>query len=310
MRKEEISKAVSDTLEAHGCKVRIVSLMHISDLRNDIEAAYLRGLFDEGFYQKELVHFEFTQPASFPDAKSLIVVAAPQSHVRVIFNLNGKSFPCIIPSNYSHKTDERVKDILESALKPIKNRLVKAKLPLKALAVHSGLARYGRNNITYVEGMGSYHRLVAFYSPLSADEDQWEELKFMEQCETCVACQKICPTDAIPLDRFLLRAERCLSFFNEHLEEFPSWVDPSWHNCLVGCLLCQKVCPVDRECEIRTVDGPSFSAEETQLLLKGIPEKKLPKKTLEKLEELDMKEYSSILGRNLRALFSGKNLHE
>jgi epoxyqueuosine reductase len=32
---------------------------------------------------------------------------------------------------------------------------------LKRLAVRSGLARYGRNNVTYVEGMGSFLELSA-----------------------------------------------------------------------------------------------------------------------------------------------------
>jgi len=37
-------------------------------------------------------------------------------------------------------------------------------VPIDRLAVRGGLATYGRNNVTYVPGMGSFHRLSAFYS--------------------------------------------------------------------------------------------------------------------------------------------------
>jgi epoxyqueuosine reductase len=36
-------------------------------------------------------------------------------------------------------------------------------LPLKSLAVRSGLAAYGRNNVCYVPGMGSFLELVGLY---------------------------------------------------------------------------------------------------------------------------------------------------
>ena len=36
------------------------------------------------------------------------------------------------------------------------------KAPLKSLAVHMGLAVYGRNNITYVPGFGSGHQLCGY----------------------------------------------------------------------------------------------------------------------------------------------------
>lgn len=51
-----------------------------------------------------------------------------------------------------------------------------AVLPKKLLAVYSGLAACGRNDVIYVRGMGSLHRLSAFYSDLPCDVDQWHEL--------------------------------------------------------------------------------------------------------------------------------------
>ena len=46
-----------------------------------------------------------------------------------------------------------------------------------------------------------------------------------------------CPTKAIRQDRFLISAEQCLTFFNEKPDDFPEWVNPVWHNCLIGCMI-------------------------------------------------------------------------
>jgi epoxyqueuosine reductase len=302
MSEEKILESLYDRLEKKGCRGKVVSIKRVEELEKELEKAYQSDLFDEEFYQKELTGFNFRIPESNPDAKSLIVVAVPQPLVRVIFNLDGKPFPCLIPPNYIHKTDGIVKSILESRLKKAGYHLKRERLPLKSLAVHSGLARYGRNNITYVQGMGSFHRLVAFYSDFPCLEENWGELRIMERCDRCTACQKICPTMAIPSDRFLLRAERCISFFSETQGEFPLWLESSWHNCLVGCFLCQKVCPVDKGFLEIKEEGPTFSPLETNFILQEKPKHKMPEFTIEKLESLDIIEYIDVLGRNLRAL--------
>ena len=36
-------------------------------------------------------------------------------------------------------------------------------IPLKRLAVQSGMAVYGRNNICYIDGMGSNFSFIAYY---------------------------------------------------------------------------------------------------------------------------------------------------
>jgi epoxyqueuosine reductase len=308
MNLKEIINSLYEKLEKHNCKAKIVSIKHLKELKENIERTHQSGLFDEEFYQRELIHFDFDIPRDFPEAKSLIVVAVPQPHVCLTFHPNGKPFPCLLPSTYSHKTDNRAKKIIESLLEPRGLSLQISKLPLKSLAVHCGLAQYGRNNISYVEGMGSFFRLVAFYSDLPNSEDNWGELKIMERCETCTVCQKMCPTGAIPSDRFLLRAERCISFFSEWPGEFPDWLDPSWHHCLVGCLMCQKTCPVNKDYANIVEDSVTFSQIETELILRETPANKLPHETLEKLEKLDISEYLGHLGRNLQILIDNQKI--
>ena len=233
-------------------------------------------------------------------------VLSALKNIRVTFSLNEKKFPCLIPSTYYHATDGEATKILEARLNPHGFTVHRRILPYKLLAVHSGLARYGRNNIAYVEGMGSYFRLSAFYTDLPYFDEDWADPIIHDRCQDCSACYEACPARAIPEDRFLLRAERCITFHNESQRDFPQWIDPSWHNCLVGCLHCQRVCPLNNNYRKMVEQGPSFTHHETTALLNGEPIEKIPSETKAKLEQLDLTEYAEFLGRNLRALMRKK----
>ena len=293
---------LSEELAQRGYRSKIISSDHIHDLQANIEDQYRQGLFDDEFYTEELAGFDFKIADDLAGSKSLIIVAAPQPHVRVAFNRQGETIHCVIPATYSYETDRQIQDLLEDQLKPAGFRVKKANLPWKLLAVSSGLAQYGKNNITYVDGMGSYHRLVAYISDLPGAQDHWQAPQMLERCENCKACMNACPTGAITADRFLLNAARCLTFHNERKEEFPRWIKSSWHNCLVGCLYCQKACPVNKDVPMSIKEGPVFSEKETALVLQGAPKNEFPQNAVQKFESLDMICYLPVLGRNLNAL--------
>ena len=183
--------------------------------------------------------------------------------------------------------------------------MARTALPLKLLAVRSGLGAYGRNNVCYVPNMGSFLQLVAFYSDLPCQKDNWQEAQMMKGCQNCNACRQNCPTGAIASDRFLLHAERCISFHNERRGDipFPVWMDPSSHNCLVGCLHCQRACPQNRKFLRWIEEKEEFSQGETVLLLEGVPRDQLPAATMRKLKHLDLLEDTDILPRNLGVFF-------
>ena len=127
----------------------------------------------------------------------------------------------------------------------------------------------------------------------------------MKACEKCQLCGKACPTGAIPSDRFLLRAERCIPYHNEKKGDvsFPDWMNSFWHNCIVGCMYCQKVCPINRNFIEWIGEKEQFSEEETNLVLNGVPRDELPVITLRKLEKLSLTNYFDSLHRNLTVLF-------
>jgi epoxyqueuosine reductase len=156
--------------------------------------------------------------------------------------------------------------------------------------------------------MGSFHRLAAFYSSLPCDSDDWRPAEMVERCRTCSACRQACPAGAIPEDRFLLHAERCLVFHNEKPARvpFPGWIQPSWHHCLVGCMICQQACPENRQVLDFVREETVFSEEETRLLLEGVEPDDLPAETAGKLRSADLADMTELLPRNLRALLNAK----
>ena len=305
-KEKQIIKKLQFQVEKQGNKARIVSSKHVSVLQQEINTWRRKRMFCEELDRDYLTEFNFKTPENPFKAESIIIVASPQPKIQVSFVVNGKSIPVIIPPTYCNSSDEKVENLLLRILKPEGFHVSKAILPWKSLAVHSGLAEYGKNNIAYVQGMGSFFRLTAFYSDLPSQEDAWIEHRAMERCYKCSACLKSCPAEAISSERFLLHAERCITFHNESQRAFPSWLDPSWHHCLVGCLRCQVICPENKDYRDWVENKVIFSEAETTLLLNRLPMDKLPAKTENKLEELHMMEYLKILPRNMRALFTNR----
>ena len=308
MGTKDVAASLVNALEQAGYRGKLVSAEHLSDLKNEINSLYQQDLFDQEFFTEELSGFDFNIPESLPGATSLIIAAAPQPQVQVAFKTAGRDMPCIIPPTYRYETDHKIEDLLRRQLRSAGFHLQKAVIPWKLLAVRSGLAQYGKNNITYIAGLGSFFRLVAFFTDFPCAEDSWGELQMLKDCNECDTCVKACPGGAIGTDRFLLHAERCITFHNERQGDFPAWLNPSWHHCLVGCMVCQKVCPVDKNFHQWVVEGPTFSAEETECIVQNVGQDKLSSETIKKLDQLDMMEYLDVLGRNLQALVSKQGL--
>jgi epoxyqueuosine reductase len=303
MIENTIIKRFHEILNSEGYKGQVVSANHIPELRNDIKKHHEKKLFSSKFYEEYKSFFEFEPEVDFEQIKSLFVIATPVPQFKSSFQWNGKKISLFIPPTYLYglKIFNQAQKILNNILKPAGYNLAYARLPVKTLAVRSGLAEYGRNNITYVSDMGSFHRLSAFYSDFSVEQDMWQELKMMDMCTTCSACTQKCPTGAIPKDRFLLRVEKCLTYHNEQPKEvpFPDWIDSQWHNCLVGCLHCQKVCPANKKVKDWIEPGPEFNEGETRQILEGKKFKKLPPELKKKIKKFDLVNYYEILPRNL-----------
>ncbi len=293
-------------LKAERCAFSVISASHVSELKQEIESRRNQGELDKAFSQEYIVRFKFAPPEDLENAQSLIVVAMPRPPTKATFSWNGKKQSFLLPPTYTAYDEKRihVEQLVAKAVGKQNYKIATPLLPLKLLAVRSGLAEYGKNNITYVHGMGSFMRLTAVYSDMPCQKDQWQEARVMKRCENCSLCQKACPTGAIASDRFLLRAEKCITYHNEKKGTipFPSWMKPTWHNCIVGCMRCQKVCPENKSFLHCIGESAEFDEEETRLIVKGVPKEKLHASTVEKLQLLSLTDYFDELPRNLSVL--------
>jgi epoxyqueuosine reductase len=296
-----ISRKIREAIRPHGYEAKTVAIAHLPEVQESVGKLIRQGLISQQLYEKW--HFYLKTNKNLPEAKTIIAVAMPQPLTRLRFEWQGRIFPADIPPTYFTGVDDsRAERILKIALETAGHRIVKSHLALKTLAVRSGLAEYGRNNIGYVPGMGSLCQLVAFYSDCPCEEDNWQEPRAMKECHDCSLCRESCPTGSITADRFLIHAEKCLGSLSEENYDVPYWVQlqPDCPNALIGCMLCQFVCPVDKPYMHRMAEGPSFSEAETGLILHKTPWEELAPETRRKLE--DIHGIYPLLAQNLGAL--------
>jgi epoxyqueuosine reductase len=293
----------------HGDKSEIVPISRLEDIRMDTDNLKSSGLLNK--FQENLIDgiYIINSPAADFEINSIIIVASPSpSLARITFNWKGNQIPLMLPASYidMETVPERIEHYLNEFL-ILRGHHVKytTKLPHKLLAVRSGLGLYGKNNICYVEGMGSFQDLTLFFSDILCTEDNWTKIRHMNLCNTCEACLNNCPTKAITKERFLLDTDRCLTYYNEADSKFsfPEWIDINAHNCIYGCHRCQTVCPQNKNFSENIISPANFTEEETSLLLEGKPLDQYPKEVATKLKELNMTKYLKVLPRNLKVLF-------
>ena len=300
----ELETKIREKMESLGFEYRVVNVSHISELLETIHKLEREGAVDKQLISNYLKYVTDTSGKP-PDAKTIFIIAMPETITRASFTLTDRVLQTVIPPTYiGAQDDARAKEALSSVLLPEGYKIVRARLPSKTLAVRSGLAIYRKNNLAYIPSMGSFFRLIAFYSDYPVEKDDWQTLKVTSVCEFCSRCIENCPTKCIDTDRFLVHAERCLTFLNESEDEFPKWAPPGFHNALVGCMRCQDVCPVNKPYIRRIKNGPVFTEKETNLILEKTPFKDLPPETQKKLRDIEYDEISlyNCLARNLGVL--------
>ncbi len=265
-----------------------------------------RGEFDAGFFRATLA--ALSEAPAPPDEATVVAVAKPVPAHTVRFLLPGRAVTALVPPTYVRyrATFEEVRqDLAHNALPGA--RVEHLGWPMKATAARLGLVRYGRNNVAYAPGVGSYVQLCTFLTDaaLPADDAGAAEPALLDECANCTACASACPAGAIDEERVLLHGERCLTHLNESEGEWPPWLPPSAHHCLLGCLLCQRACPVNGELDV--VDsGLEFSEDETRVLLgeDAGPAGRAENGIRFKLAWLGQPYAEPVLGRNLRALLA------
>ena len=304
--------------ELEGWRAAVVPVARLDDLRADIEGR--RPAVDAAVMAVVDRNLDLARPSASFEVRSLIVVAVQHACAQATFVVDGEQLALPIPTTYCNHDaiQDCVAARLAVLLEPAGRAVAKAPLPEKLLAVCAGLARYGTNNVAYIEGWGSFVELVALVSDVAPPASHlWRVPQRISRCGSCSACVKACPTGAIDGHRFLLHGERCLTLHNESDAPFADWIDPSWHHCLVGCLRCQRVCPENLGVRDRVAERASFDERETALLLAGVTHGSLARATSlrDKLADLGLLQYDDVffgivvprnLAAALQALRSGR----
>jgi epoxyqueuosine reductase len=288
---------------SHGYLVAWGPLAAVDTARRDLAARRQRGELNADFAQANL-SFNYKRPAAATPAWRVVVVVLPRPAHQVTFTVGGRQVHALLPPTYV-RYRALFSEVCDDLARCLGSRVEVIDAPLKTLAAYLGLVCYGRNNITYAPGIGSYFQLVGCVTdaalPVPSD---WapQEPRLLDLCESCGACEFACPAGAIGSERVLVRAERCLTLANESGGAFPAWLPASAHHCLIGCLLCQQVCPENPRLEVEET-GVLFTAEETAALLAGASDPVGPtwEAIREKLGRLGRSE-DTIIGRNLGAM--------
>ena len=159
----------------HGDRAKIVPVSRLHAIRQDIQALKDSGTLN-GF-QHYIVSdlYQLDEPETDFEIRSVLTVASPSpASAKITFTWNGKRIPLMVPAAYvdNATTPVRIARYLRAFLDPRGYHIQYApRLPRKLLAVRSGLGFYGRNNICYVEGMGSFLNLAPYVSDIPPLED-------------------------------------------------------------------------------------------------------------------------------------------
>ena len=305
----ETEEIVREWAKPRGYRVAVGSVSLLGEVRNSLRKRREAGEIEAGFYRDNLDTFTYLDGVPLENPRSIILVAIPMPAHVLAFTVGDKRIETILPPTYVRyrKTFAEVRDNLAATLLGSGFRVELLNAPLKALANRLGLLFYGRNNVGYIDGLGSYFQLVGLVSDLPFEEKKIPRRpaeKLLPRCEDCRICAAACPTGAIDRERILLHAEKCYTLFSESPNPIPENLKPPSPECIIGCLRCQELCPENKGLLKHEQAAVSFDAEETKAFLgiKPAADGRAFDRAQEKFQELGLTEGLGVFKRNLERL--------
>ncbi len=301
-----IQEAIMAWANNRGYRFASGSVSLVEEVRVALQKRRETGEIDAVIFRNYLNSFSYLEKLSLKNPQSVIIIAVPRPAHILSFFLGGRKIETILPPTYIRYRAifEEVRDDLAQAVSSLDCRLEILSAPLKALGNRLGLLAYGRNNIGYIEGLGSYFQLVGLVSDRRLGEECAPHGKpaetLLPRCQDCRICAAACPTGAIDRARILLRTEKCYTLFSESLEPIPKGLKPPTPKCLIGCMRCQQVCPENKGLLRHEEAAVSFCPEETEAFL-GIARRRRKefRRVKAKCLRLGMTEGLPVLSRNL-----------
>lgn len=294
----EVEELLAKNINHIGGKIKTVSINILPLVREQLEKTDINsGMLKD--------YFNFSLD---PAIKSLVIIALPSPPCYVEIESDFGIIEADIPPVYIYR-DQQLSMIKETVSKVFEQYHLKSwpvVLPKKMLATMCGFGKYGRNDLLYIEGMGSCHRLTVFGADMiCTDEVEFASDLRMDRCSKCGVCINQCQTGAIDRENIQIAADRCLTFYNERKDPIPEWIHHDWHNCIIGCIRCQENCPANKGLWNRKKVA-EFSYDETRMLLESATFEALDTALQDKLTELNLDRYFDVLSRNLSLMIKAK----
>lgn len=152
--------------------------------------------------------------------------------------------------NRLKKLAQKIESITELGYRPFVDS---APVLERQLATKAGLGWTGKHSLLLNESAGSWF----FLGELLVDIPLPVDKPVDDNCGHCVACIKICPTQAI-VQPYVVDARRCISYLTIELKgSIPVELRALIGNRIYGCDDCQLVCPWNRFAELSV--EPDFS---------------------------------------------------
>lgn len=308
-----VLRQAAEVFEQAGCKTKWLTLAHIDETVRETYNLFHSGKLGPAFSARYQHKFRLDWQPSGPTIRSAILLAVPVHMLLLRFHYHGAQREIAVPPGYAcSDTESRIWKLAETAFGEAGHDFQWLRgVPLKLLAVRSGLCLYGRNNITYCEELGSFIELYGFVTDMDAPKQiPWYPSAQMPECAACTVCAQACPSACIDLHSPIIHAERCLTYLNENGGDFPAWLKPSAHHTAVGCMICQRACPKNRgHLSVQTVES-AFDKDEIDAICAGGEFHDLPEKTQKTLKSFDLDDYwpKQALSRNIRALLAKKRI--
>ncbi len=134
----------------------------------------------------------------------------------------------------------------------------------RPLAEKAGLGWTGKHSLILNKEAGSWFFLGELFIdiplPITNNEYNINALpsvditKKANHCGSCVACIKICPTNAI-VEPYTVDAKKCISYFTiESPDAIPEELRPLMGNRIYGCDDCQLICPWNKYAKLSLVN--------------------------------------------------------
>lgn len=124
----------------------------------------------------------------------------------------------------------------------------------RPLAEKAGLGWVGKHSLLLNKAAGSWFFLGELLIDIPLPVTSTLATQPSNDCGSCVACLKICPTKAI-VEPYVVDARRCISYFTiESPDPIPLELRPLMGNRIYGCDDCQLICPWNKYAKLSQED--------------------------------------------------------